>query len=246
MDKLIYTAMSGANAVAQRQAALAHNLANASTTGFRAEMSMYRAVPLNGSGASTRVFALDATSGFKDAAGPVQQTGRNLDAAALGQAWFGVQGLDGTEAYTRNGAFEVSPEGNLVTGSGLQVLSDGGAPIAVPAGAALTLGGDGTISAKVGNQAPSTLGRLKMVTPSAETAIQRGEDGLFRSSSGDPLPSDPLARLQAGALEGSNVSSVETMVEMIQVARQFESQMRLLQTAESNDKAATQLLSMQG
>lgn len=246
MDRLVYTAMSGANAAGQRQAVLANNLANASTNGFRSEMSTFRAVPINGPGASTRVFALEATVGYKDTQGTLQQTGRNLDAAAMGQSWFAVQGLDGTEAYTRNGAFEVSPEGNLVTGSGLQVLSDSGAPIAVPPGASITLGADGTITSKVGAQAPSNLGRLKMVTPSADAPINRSPDGLFRSPSGDPLPTDPTAKLKAGTLEGSNVNTIETMVEMIQVARQFETQMRLLQGAEANDKSAAQLLSVQG
>lgn len=246
MDHLIYTAMSGANAAGQRQTVLANNLANASTNGFRAEIATFRSVPLRGEGASTRVFALTATAGHKDAAGAVQFTGRNLDAMAQGKAWFGVQGLDGTEAYTRNGAFEVSQQGNLVTGNGLTVLSDAGAPISVPAGASLSLGNDGIITAKVGNQPANSLGRVKMVTPTPEAPIQRGADGLFRSPSGDPLPTDTTARLQTGALESSNVNSIETMVEMIQVARQFESQMRLMQSAESNDKSATQLLSLQG
>lgn len=246
MDHLIYTAMSGANAAAQRQAVLANNLANASTNGFRAEMATFRSVPLRGEGSTTRVFALEATSGHRDTPGPVQQTGRNLDAMAQGKAWFGVQGLDGTEAYTRNGAFEVSPDGNLVTGNGLTVLSDSGAPIAVPLGAGLTLGSDGTITSKVGNQPATTLARVKLVTPTAEDPLKRGDDGLFRATSGDPLPSDTTARLQTGALEGSNVNSIETMVGMIQAARQFETQMRLMQTAESNDKSGTQLLSLQG
>src|SRR5665647_363560 len=133
MDRLIYTAMSGANAAAQRQAVLSNNLANASTNGFRAELSSFRAVPVRGDGASTRVMAVEATAGHSDNPGAAQRTGRSLDAMAVGNAWFGVQGLDGTEAYTRSGAFEVAPDGTLQTGSGLSVLSDGGSPITVPA-----------------------------------------------------------------------------------------------------------------
>ncbi|MBU1357356.1 MAG: flagellar hook-basal body complex protein, partial [Gammaproteobacteria bacterium] len=165
MDHLIYTAMSGANAAAQRQSVLANNLANASTQGFRAELSNFRAVPLRGDGATTRVFALEATSGHDDKPGAIQRTGRDLDMAAQGNSWFAVQGLDGTEAYTRGGAFQVSPEGSLVTSSGLLVLSDGGAPIDVPPGATLTVGRDGTVSAKTGDQPSSTLGRIKLATP---------------------------------------------------------------------------------
>jgi flagellar basal-body rod protein FlgF len=246
MDRLIYTAMTGANAAAHRQAVLSNNLANATTNGFRAELSTYRAVPLRGDGATTRVFALEATAGHLDAPGPAIRTGRDLDAMTQGNSWFAVQGLDGTEAYTRNGSFAVSPQGTLLTGNGLTVLSDGGTPITIPNDATVSLGFDGTISAKVGTQPPSTVARLKMVTPTAEDPLRRGEDGLFRPVSGDPLPNNANAKMMTGVLEGSNVNTVETMVGMIQTARQFEVQMRLLQTAESNDRSAGQLLSMQG
>ena len=246
MDHLIYTAMSGANASAHRQAVLSNNLANASTNGFRAELSTFRAVPIRGDGTPTRVLALEATAGHLDTPGSPQRTGRSLDAMATGNAWFAVQALDGTESYTRNGSFEVSPDGTLKTSNGLTVLSDGGSPISVPAGAEVAIGFDGNLSAKVGNQPPTGVGRLKLVSPTADDLLKRGTDGLFRTASGDPLPSDTNARLQLGVLEGSNVNAIETMVGMIQTARQFESQMRLLQTAESNDRSADKLLSMQG
>ena len=242
MDRLIYTSMTGASAAAQRQAVLANNLANASTNGFRAELSAFRAVPLNGDGASTRVFALEATSGHSTQPGPVQHTGRTLDAMAQGDAWFAVQGLDGTEAYTRNGSFEITPEGQLVNSAGLPVLSEGGAPLDVPPNANVILGSDGTVSAQVGSQPATSLGRLKLVTPTADEPIRRSADGLFRTAALDALPQDGTARIQTGAVEGSNVNAVEAMVGMIQAARQFESQMRLLQTAEANDKSASQLL----
>ena len=244
MDHLIYTAMSGASAAAQRQSVLANNLANASTQGFRAELSTFRAVPLRGDGATTRVFAMEATSGHDEKAGAMQRTGRTLDMAAQGNSWFAVQGLDGTEAYTRAGAFQVSSEGTLVTSSNLPVLSDGGAPIDVPPGAELTIAADGTLTAKAAGTPPSTLGRVKLATPTADDPLRRGEDGLFRTRSFDPLPADASARLESGALEGSNVNPVETMVGMIAAARQFEQQMRLLQTAETSDKSASQLLSV--
>jgi flagellar basal-body rod protein FlgF len=246
MDRLIYTAMSGANAAANRQAVLSNNLANASTNGFRAELSTYRAVPLQGEGASTRVFAVEATAGYLDRPGPAQRTDRSMDVMANGSAWFSVQALDGTEAYTRNGQLEVSTDGTIVSGTGLPVLSSGGAPMTVPPGATLSIGSDGTVSAKVGNQPANSLGRLKMVTPGGDDPLKRGADGLFRATSGDPLPNDETAKLQTGVLEGSNVNAIEAMVGMIQTARQFETQMRLLQTAESNDRSAGQLLGLQG
>jgi flagellar basal-body rod protein FlgF len=239
MDRMIYLSMSGAKATLQRQDILAHNLANVSTTGFRAELAAFRAVPVLGDGASTRVYALESTPGHSDAPGVVQTTGRALDVAVSGKSWLAVQALDGTESYTRGGALDIDAEGQLVTRNGLPVLGDGG-PITVPANAQIDIGADGTITGKVGNARSQVLGRLKLVTP--ETPLTRGDDGLFRSPGGD-LEADLLARVQQGALEGSNVSAVETMVAMIAAARQFEQQMKMLQTAEQKEQAATRLLS---
>ena len=239
MDRVIYLAMAGAKATLQRQDVLAHNLANASTNGFRAELTAFRAVPVRGDGASTRVYALETTPGYNPEPGPVSTTGRSLDVAVAGQGWLAVQSLDGTEAYTRNGSMDVNNEGLLVSRSGLPVLGDGG-PITVPANAQVTIGGDGTLTATVGNGRPQGIGRLKLVTP--EAALLRGDDGLFRGADGD-LPADAAARVQSGALEGSNVSPVESMVAMIAAARQFEQQMKMLQTSQEREQSATKLLS---
>jgi flagellar basal-body rod protein FlgF len=245
MDRIIYTAMTGANAAQNRQAVLSGNMANVSTNGFRAELSTYRAVPLRGEGATTRVFALDATPGYKDAAGPAMRTGRDLDAMPKGDSWFAVQSLDGTEAYTRDGGFEVSSQGVLQTTGGLPVLSDGGSPVIVPSDATINLGEDGSVTALTpGQTQPSTVARVKLVTP--DEPLKRGNDGLFRTDSGNDLAEDTNARMSVGVLEGSNVNAVETMVGMIQTARQFEQQMRLLQTADTNDRTASKLLGEQG
>lgn len=239
MDRMIYLSMSGAKATMQRQEVLAHNLANASTVGFRAELAAFRAVPVEGSGASTRVFAIESTPGYDASPGVVAATGRNLDVAMKGASWLAVQGLDGTEAYTRGGALETDFEGTLKTASGLTVLGDGG-PIQVPPDNTVTIGADGTVSATGANGRSTAIGKLKLVTP--DVPLLRGTDGLFRGADGD-LAADDTARLQQGALEGSNVSAVETMVSMISAARQFEAQMKLLSTAEADEKAAAQLLS---
>ncbi|MGI9135347.1 MAG: flagellar basal body rod protein FlgF [Rhodoferax sp.] len=246
MDRLIYTAMSGSSAASTRQAVLANNLANVSTTGFRAQLATYRAVPLQGEGTSTRVFAVESTSGYLDTPGAPQHTDRPLDVMAYGNAWFGVQGLDGTEGYTRNGHLEVSPDGTLLGAHGLPALSSDGSPITVPAGAELSISPDGSISAKIGKQPANTIGRLKMITPTTEDPLTRSDDGLFRARSGEPVNNDDSAKLKPGVLEGSNVNPIETMVGMIQTARQFEASMRLLQSTESNDRSAAQLLGMQG
>ncbi len=240
MDRMIYLSMSGAKATLQRQDTLANNLANVSTTGFRAELQSYRAVPVQGSGASTRVFTLETTTGYDSAPGPVATTGRNLDVAVRGDSWLAVQALDGTEAYTRAGSLDVGADGTLVTRSGLQVLGDGG-PIQLPPNSEPSIAGDGSINVRLPSGANSVVGKLKLVTP--EARLERGGDGLFRGPGGDPLEADAAARVQDGALEGSNVSPVESMVAMIAAARQFEAQMKMMQTAEADEKAAAQLLS---
>src|ERR687890_1561724 len=204
MDRLIYLAMSGAKATMQRQETLANNLANVSTVGFRAELAAFRAVPVEGSGASTRVYALESTPGYDATPGQVAATGRNLDVAMKGASWLAIQGLDGTEAYTRGGSLDVDAEGQLVTSSGLLVLGDGG-PIQVPPETQVSIAADGTVSATAANGRSTSIGRLKLVTP--EAPLGRGTDGLFRAGEGD-LAADAAARLQDGALEGSNVSSV--------------------------------------
>ncbi|MCW5657930.1 MAG: flagellar basal-body rod protein FlgF [Burkholderiaceae bacterium] len=239
MDRMIYLSMTGAKATMQRQEVLANNLANVSTPGFRAELTAFRAVPVLGQGASTRVYALESTPGYNAEPGAVHATGRNLDIAMKGNAWLAVQGLDGTEAYTRGGALDLNNEGLLVTKTGLTVLGDGG-PITIPANAQVQIAPDGTVSAAVGNARPQTVGKLKLVTP--ETPLQRGEDGLFRAVEGD-LSADPNARVQDSALEGSNVSPVETMIAMIAAARQFEQQMKMVHSAQEKEQAATKLLS---
>ena len=241
MDRMIYLSMAAAKATMHRQEVVSHNLANVSTNGFRAELAAFRAVPVRGDGASSRVYALESTVGYSNAPGTVQTTGRPLDVAVKGNGWLAVQALDGTEAYTRAGALEVNAEGVLTDLQGRPVVGDGG-PLTIPANAEVEVASDGTVSAKVGRERPQPLGRLKLVTP--EAPLQRGTDGLFRAAEGD-LAADPAARVQSGALEGSNVNAVESMVAMISAARQFEQQMKALQTAEQKEQSATKLLTQQ-
>jgi flagellar basal-body rod protein FlgF len=241
MDRMIYLSMAAAKATMHRQEVVSHNLANVSTNGFRAELAAFRAVPVRGDGASSRVYALESTVGYSTAPGVVQTTGRPLDVAVKGNGWLAVQALDGTEAYTRAGALEVNAEGVLSDLQGRPVVGDGG-PLTIPANAEVEVASDGTVSAKVGRERPQPLGRLKLVTP--EAPLQRGTDGLFRAAEGD-LAADPAARVQSGALEGSNVNAVESMVAMIAAARQFEQQMKALQTAEQKEQSATKLLTPQ-
>lgn len=242
MNDMIWLAMSGAQALAHRQESVAHNLANASTVGYRADRSVFRSVPVESDqGSATRVYALEASAAFDPTPGPVTATGRALDVAIVGEGWFVVQSADGSEAFTRNGRLEVGPDGALLVAGGRPVLGDGG-PLVVPPNAQVGVGSDGTVSARIEGQPPMQLGRLRLVNPPPAQLV-RGGDGLMRSTSPEPVPDDPAVRVAEGALEGSNVNVVESMVGMISLARQYEVQMRLLQNAENNEQRAAQLLS---
>ncbi len=245
MDRMIYLSMAGAKALMQRQDALTHNLANAGTDGFRADLMTARAVPVRQEGtATTRVYNVETTTGFDTAPGAARQTGNPLDIAVRGTGWIAVIGEDGTEGYTRDGGLMVDDQGVLRTRRGLTVMGDGG-PITIPPNAEVAIGSDGNISAKVGNQPSLAVGQLKLVDPPA-AELAKSADGLVRLRSGDPADADPNVRVADGVLEGSNVNVVEAMVGMIEVARQFEMQMKLLQNTEANEQRAAQLLSLKG
>ena len=245
MDRLIYTALSGAKHILEQQSTTAHNLANASTNGFRAQIDAFRAVPVVADGLPTRTLVVDSTLGADFASGPIQRTGRELDVALAGKGWIAVQSNDGSEAYTRSGALNVGPNGLLQTVGGQIVNGDTG-PIAVPPQVTVAIASDGTVGTLSTDPQPgpaSVLGRIKLVNP-PEQALVRGDDGLFRLKDGGAALADPLVKLNSGALEGSNVNPVEAMVTMISLARQFETQMSLLKNAESNAAKASQILAL--
>jgi flagellar basal-body rod protein FlgF len=238
MDRLIYTSMSGAKYLLERQATLSNNLANATTTGFRADTVGLRAVPAVSPQAGTRVFTVETTTGADLSQGPISSTGRTLDVAIQGQGWLAVQALDGSEAYTRNGALQVGPDGVLQLPNGLQVQGTGG-PISIPADTqSVLIAADGTVSVKAASsKTPTTVGQLKLANPAAADLV-KGADGLFRTQSGEPAEADGSVKVVDAALEGSNVNIVEAMVGMISASRQFEMQMKMLSTAEQNEQKA--------
>ena len=244
MDKLIYIAMTGAKHTLGQQAAVSHNLANADSTGFREEMHRFRSVDVTNSPLPSRAFVVDASVATNFSEGPIKFTGRTYDVAIQGKGFFAVQGADGSEGYTRDGSFSLSPEGVLLTRSGRPVIGDGG-PITIPPDNEIVIGKDGSISAipATGDKnAVNVVGRLKLVNPN-EAALERGEDGLFRLNGGGVAPLDEFVQVAGGYLEGSNVNVVDQMTQMISVQRQFEMQMQVLRRAESNDQTATKILS---
>lgn len=247
MDRLIYTVMTGATGTLSRQAAVSHNLANVSTQGYRAEEHRLRAAQVlthnTPAALPTRAFAVDASTHTDFSEGALMYTGGNYDVAVRGKGWIALTLPDGSEAYTRAGAFEISENGVLQTKQGIPVQGDGGT-LTIPPDSRVTIERDGTVSVVPETGAQNTVnavGRIKLVNP-PEAELVRGPDGLFRMNTGDPAPQDDNVRIAAGYLENSNVNPVEQMVAMISLARQFEMQMRMISTAEANDRSATQVL----
>lgn len=243
MDRMLYVAMTGAQQTLKAQAVNNHNLANVSTTGFRADLAAFRAQAVDGTGYASRVYATNGTTGFDSTPGNLLTTGRDLDIAVNGAGWIAVQGADGQEAYTRNGNLQIDATGQLMTATGQLVLGDGG-PINVPPYTSIFFGRDGSISIVAQGQTPettSTVGRVKLVNP-PEAELERGPDGLFRMKNGGIAESDPAVTIGAGVLESSNVNTAEAMVNMIELARQFEMQVKAIRAAEENGAASSQLL----
>jgi len=246
MDRLIYTAATGARHILEQQATTSNNLANATTTGFRAQLDSFRAVPVVSDGLPTRTFVVDNTVGSDFRAGAMQTTGRALDVALRGDGFIAVQSADGSEAYTRNGSLKVNENGMLQTSNGLTLAGENG-PIAIPPDTSVAIAADGTVSAIDTTQTkpgPSNvLGRIKLVNPDVKGLV-RGDDGLFRNQSGLPADPDQNVRLADGTLEGSNVNPIDAMVNMIALGRSFEMQMSLLKNEEANATKATQILAL--
>ena len=249
MDRIAYIAAGGASRVLEEQSVLSNNLANVGTSGFREQLSAYRAVPIVAENTSpTRVATVATTPGSNFGQGPMHETGHALDVAIMGDGWFAVQGPDGQEAYTRAGDLAVNQQNVLVNQAGFPLLSNGGGPIEVPERGSITFTPDGAITALGAGDNPNdiqNIGQLKLVNPPRE-AMQRGDDGLFRFvEGGNPgaAPADPKVRVASGFIEKSNVSAAESMIGLIRNGSMFEMQMKVIQDADRNAERANGILS---
>jgi flagellar basal-body rod protein FlgF len=241
MDRMIYIGMTGARGIADAQGVVSNNLANANTTGFRADLQQMKSLPLFGPGYAARVYASADSPGTDLSPAPLIATGRDLDVGIQGDGWISVQAADGSEAYTRSGDLQVSAGGILTTGAGHPVLGNGG-PVAIPPAERIVIGKDGTVSAKLLGQGNlAVLDRIKLVRP-PNAQLNKGDDGLFRLKGGDGADVDASVTLVAGAVESSNVNSVESLVQMMSLARLFELQVKVMKEAESTDSASSALI----
>lgn len=227
------------------EAAVASNLANANMPGFRADLEQFRSMPVFGDGHPSRVYAMSERPGIDFSHGSIYHTGNPLDFAINGEGWVAVQAADGSEAYTRRGDMRLNNVGLLENGNGQLILGNGG-PIAMPPSEQTIIGSDGTISIRPTGQDATTLAvidRIKLVNPPVEQ-LYKGGDGLFRLRSEELASVDASIRVAPESLEASNVSMVGAMARMIEIARRFELDIKVMTAAKENDEVGTRILSL--
>lgn len=243
MDNLLYISMTGARETSMAQATSANNLANAKTTGFKADLAQFRAMPVYGDGLPSRAFAMAERPGFNFDQGAMVETGRDLDVSIRGEGWFVTQTEDGEERLTRRGDLKVTANGELLNGLDQPILGDGG-PIALPPFEKLDIARDGSITIRpVGAEANAVaiVDRIRMVKPDP-TTLEKTENGLFRSTEEENFAADATVQLDSGFLESSNVSVVEELTNMIALSRRFEVQVKLMASVEENGRTLDRLL----
>lgn len=244
MDKLLYIAMSGAKQNMQALSINANNLANAKTTGFKADLAQARSMQAFGEGQPTRVFSMTERASQNFDSGALLTTGRDLDIAIEGQGWFSVQDASGEQAYTRNGHLRLTADGALETNSGELLIGDNG-PIYIPLPVNnIQINRDGVIMVQP-EGAPASeqeeVARLKLVNPDVRL-LEKGQDGLFRRKDGEQEQVDIKVKVLGGTLESSNSNPLSDMTEMIALQRQFEMQLKMMKTAEEIDASSSALL----
>lgn len=243
MDRLIFTAYSGMTGSHVRQRVIASNMANAQTIGFRAEMLTHTPMTLKGPTLEARAMTDGEVKGASMKQGALVETGNPLDVAMTGSTMLAVQAEDGTEAYTRRGDLSINATGVLSNGDGRPVIGSGG-PITVPVGSRVSIGADGSVlvaDPETPDQPPQAVDRIKVASTQG-SRIEKGLDGLFRVVGGGALPADEEARVQAGALEQSNVAPTAVLVEMVEAQRLFDMRTKLVATAREVDEGSAQLM----
>jgi flagellar basal-body rod protein FlgF len=246
MDRSLFIAMSGATQTLLAQTANSNNLANAQTTGFKSDLEQFRSMPVFGDGYPTRVYAQTEKPGTDFSPGNLQTTDNPLDLAIKGEGFFAVRDSKGKEAYTRAGDFQMTPDGQLQTGSGLAVLNLDGQPINIPAAEKLTISDDGTINIipfGAGGNAMTTVDQIKLIKPDSKN-VEKRVDGLVYIKDGTAQVDNATVQVLQGVIEGSNVNAIGAMVDMIELGRNFEMQTNVMKTIKENSAASAKLLQM--
>jgi flagellar basal-body rod protein FlgF len=242
IDRMVFTAMAGARNAIDQLAVTTNNLANAGTPGFREQLAVFRAVPVSGDGASTRVSSVDTTPGFSSIGGRIEQTGNPFDLALEGDGWFSVKRRDGSAGYTRAGRLSVDGDGVLRTANGAALQGENG-DLRLPPGSVPEIGGDGVVYARREGEVTATrIGQLRIVRADPG-ALDRGHDGLYEAIRTPALADPASVRVRQGATESSNVSASDAMVQMISQTRLFDLSMQFVKNADQNARSANQLIS---
>lgn len=242
MDTTLYIAMNGANRSLTEQHVYSNNLANVNTAGFKSDLYQAQTMYVPGK-YPAQAYGVTVQGAINKENGPIIETGNNLDIAMTGGALFAVETKDGNEAYTAGGQLTIDGAGQLKTATGYPVLGNGGA-IIVPPAESVQISPDGTISVVPLGESPDSvvaLDRIKMVLPTNEDRLVKGNNGLILSASGN-LNASAQARLVPGAYQGSNVNSIENMVNMINASREYETQIKLISEVSGNQQALARIL----
>lgn len=241
MDRLIYTALSGASQTLYEQQISANNLANVNTNGFRADMAMATNDKVKGGGFDTRYMAQEGASGVNDSTGVAEKTERPLDVAIQGAGYIAVQDKTATKCIPATATFSRTTR---ATGHRRQSGAGDNGPIILPPNAIASFGSDGTLSVTPDDgdvTATMDIDRLKLVDiPVANLA--KNPEGMLITADGVPAQRDENIKVSGGFLEGSNVSAVSEMMSSIAMNRQFEAQIKMMKTAEDISDAGNRLL----
>lgn len=241
MERLIHTAVSGAELAQTALRITANNLANVNTVGFKADMEQAKSLQIMGEGYRTRFQAQLMPVATDLQAGAMMETGRDLDVAVSDKGFIAVQDANGDEAYTRSGELQVGANGEL-TVNGFAVMG-GGAAIQLPEFGDIDISADGTLNLlPVGGGVIEQQERIKLVDAD-NVVMVKGADGLFRAVDGEPLDQAENISLRSGVLEGSNVNAVEEMVSTMNISRQFELNLKMMKTADELAVSGNKLIS---
>ncbi|HLT01205.1 MAG TPA: flagellar basal-body rod protein FlgF [Geminicoccaceae bacterium] len=223
METTAYIALSRQVALHRRMEVIANNVANMTSSGFKAEALVFEPA-WHRAGRDLRLAFVQDLGVARDLrAGPMIPTGNDLDLAIDGPGYFAVETAQGVR-YGRGGQFRLNEFGELVTSAGDPVLDEGGAPLALPPDAgAISIAADGTVSTAQG-----VAGRIGLVEFAEEQRLHKVGGGLYDTDE-PPLPAE-RSRVVPGMLEGSNVQPILEMTEMMTTVRAYQSTHRLLET----------------
>ncbi len=246
MQSIIQISAEAARQVGNAQALVSHNLANAGTTAFKADLYQAQTEYIEGGNLNPGATTSSHGQGVDYTPGNVQFTGRDLDVAITSEGWMKVARPDGSTVLSRRGDLRVDQNGQLIDATNNAILGYNG-PIAVPPFSSMTIASDGNISiVPIGQPATAVaiIDRIMLVNPDP-TELRKGLDGAIRTPDMESLEADASVRLAVGALETSNVNPVTAMVQMIELSRAFEGHIQSMKSAEELDTSSASLMKLE-